>query len=208
MKPRTRDELDPLDRLRARLSARRRLEIDPATFAGGMLRSFRPAAVLLPVVTDEAGPPSLVFTQRHAGLPTHAGQIAFPGGKRDAEDVDLRATALRETREELGIDEAAVDVLGLLDDIPTPTGFVVTPVVGHVRGPLALTPATNEVAAVFICPLDELARPERYRHNGERTFLGVRYVMHEFIWNEHRIWGATAHMTYQLLGLLRSGSDD
>ena len=187
-----------LDALQARLAARTRLALE----ATGPLAGFRPAAVLLPLVTEEARPPSLMFIRRHADLPTHAGQIAFPGGKRDAEDVDLRATALRETHEELGIDAAAIEVIGLLDDIPTPTGFVVTPVVGHVRGPLALTPATSEVAEVFSCPLDELARPERYRHSGERSFLGVRYVMHEFQWNEHRIWGATAHMTVQLLGLL------
>lgn len=193
-----------LDELQARLAARTRLALE----ATGSLAGFRPAAVLLPLVTEEARPPSLMFIQRHADLPTHAGQIAFPGGKRDAEDVDLRATALRETHEELGIDAAAIEVLGLLDDIPTPTGFVVTPVVGHIRGPLALAPAASEVAAVFSCPLDELARPERYRHGGERSFLGVRYVMHEFLWNEHRIWGATAHMTVQLLTLLGDSSSN
>jgi 8-oxo-dGTP pyrophosphatase MutT (NUDIX family) len=195
------DEETRIERLRARLATRRRHEFDAA--AHGLDGMLRPAAVLLPVVTEAERPLSLIFIKRHAGLTNHAGQIAFPGGKRDDGDADAAATALRETREELGIDERAVEVLGLLDDIPTPTGFLVTPVVGRVRGPVAFTPATSEVAAVFVHPVDELLAPGCYRNDGVRSFLGLEYVMHEFHFAEHRMWGATAVMTYELLHLLK-----
>jgi 8-oxo-dGTP pyrophosphatase MutT (NUDIX family) len=187
---------DP-EQLRARLSARARLRLE--------LDGFAPAAVLVPVVRQPGQPDRLLFTERRHDLSTHAGQIAFPGGKRDAVDTDLSATAIRETTEELGIEPAAVEVLGLLDDVPTPTRFVITPVVALLRGPLELVPNPAEVASVFAAELAAIAEPARYHHNGSRTFLGITYAMHEYRWEPHRIWGATARMVHQLLSLV--GSD-
>jgi 8-oxo-dGTP pyrophosphatase MutT (NUDIX family) len=180
--------------LRERLAARGRktMRID----------GFRESAVLAPILCEPGHDDSLLFTVRRDDLPTHAGQISFPGGKRDPADADAAATALRETSEELGIAAARVEVLGLLDDIPTPTNFMITPVVARIDGPIELHPSAHEVAAVFRCPLDELRRPEAYRENGERTFLGVTYVMLEYQFGAHRIWGATARIVHQLLGLL------
>jgi 8-oxo-dGTP pyrophosphatase MutT (NUDIX family) len=161
--------------------------------------NFRESAVLVPILSQPDQADSLLFTVRRDDLPTHAGQISFPGGKRDPEDVDAAATAIRETTEELGIEPAAIEVLGLLDDIPTPTGFVITPVVARIAGPVELRPNAGEVAQVFHCPLPWLQRDGACRENGQRTFLGVTYTMLEYQFEQHRIWGATARIVQQLL---------
>jgi 8-oxo-dGTP pyrophosphatase MutT (NUDIX family) len=181
------------DALRRRLASRPRQVV--------RLDGFRESAVLVPIVTAPGATDRLLFTVRRSDLPTHAGQISFPGGKRDDGDADAPACALREAEEEVGIARGSVDVLGLLDDVPTPTGFVITPVVGLVRGPIDFRPNEREVAAVFACDLDELAAPHRYTSDGTRTFLGVTYTMHQYQWEEHRIWGATARIVHELLTL-------
>jgi 8-oxo-dGTP pyrophosphatase MutT (NUDIX family) len=177
--------------LRARLAGRPRQSLQ--------LDGFRESAVLVPILSEPARDDVVLLTLRRADLPTHPGQVSFPGGKRDADDTDAAATAIRETSEELGIEPAAVEVLGLLDDIPTPTRFVITPVVARVDGPVVLRPSVGEVAEVVRCPLDELRKPDTWRANGERTFLGVTYTMLEFSFQGHRIWGATARILFQLL---------
>jgi 8-oxo-dGTP pyrophosphatase MutT (NUDIX family) len=186
------------DALRRRLAARPRLQI--------ALEGFAPAAVLVPIVIEPGAPDRLLFTERRHDLSTHAGQIAFPGGKQEAGDADAAATAVRETAEELGVEPAAVEVLGLLDDVPTPSRFVITPVVARLRGPLLLLPNPTEVASVFAAEVTALADPERYTTNGTQAFLGVTYEMHEYRWESHRIWGATARMVHQLMALLRDGA--
>lgn len=160
--------------------------------------------MLVPIVVEPGQPDRLLFTERHHGLSTHAGQIAFPGGKCEAEDCDAAATAVRETTEELGLASERVEVLGTLDDVPTPTRFLITPVVACVHGPLVLTPSPTEVASVFAVPLPALADPTRYRAAGSGELLGIRYVLHEYRWEPHRIWGATARMVYQLMELVHS----
>lgn len=177
--------------LRSKLAARPRQTL--------RLDGFRESAVLVPIFSEPGREDVLILTVRRADLPTHAGQISFPGGKRDGSDLDAAATALRETSEELGIPATAVEVLGMLDDIPTPTRFVITPVVALISGPVKLSPSAGEVAEVLRCPIDELRRPGAYRENGERTFLGVTYTMLEFPFGDHRIWGATARILFQLL---------
>jgi len=188
-----RPSFDP-ELLRARLAARSRMRVT--------LDGFAPAAVLVPIVSEPGQPDRLLFTERRHDLSTHAGQIAFPGGKQDACDADHAACAVRETTEELGIEPAAIEVLGLLDDVPTPTRFVITPVVARLRGPLQLRPNPAEVASVFSAEMASLADPARYTANGTRTFLGITYEMHEYRWEPHRIWGATARMVYQLMTLM------
>jgi 8-oxo-dGTP pyrophosphatase MutT (NUDIX family) len=183
-----------LEELRAKLDARERLAV--------ALPGFRESAVLLPIVVEESQPERLIFTLRRADLSSHPGQISFPGGKREDGDRDAAATAIREAAEELGIAPAGVEVLGQLDDVPTPTGFVITPVVARVAGPVTLSPRAEEVAEVFVCEMPALRDPARYSNGGTREFLGVTYVMHEYRWGEHRIWGATARMVHQLLELL------
>jgi 8-oxo-dGTP pyrophosphatase MutT (NUDIX family) len=184
---------DP-ERLRRKLAERQRVQL--------ALDGFAPAAVLVPMVTEPGLPDRLLFTERRHDLSTHAGQIAFPGGKRDDGDMDSAATAVRETSEELGVAPAEVEVLGLLDDVPTPTRFVITPVVARLRGPLTLAPSPGEVASIFYTEVTALSDPTRYTTNGSRTFMGITYDMHEYRWEPHRIWGATARMVHQLLALL------
>jgi 8-oxo-dGTP pyrophosphatase MutT (NUDIX family) len=181
--------------LRRALASRPRMRVQ--------IDGFAPAAVLVPIVSEPGKPDHLLFTERRHDLSTHAGQIAFPGGKQDAEDADHAACAVRETTEELGIEPAAIEVLGLLDDVPTPSRFVITPVVARLRGPLTMAPNPAEVASVFSAPVEALADPARYTANGNRTFLGITYEMHEYRWEPHRIWGATARMVYQLMTLVR-----
>jgi 8-oxo-dGTP pyrophosphatase MutT (NUDIX family) len=180
--------------LSARLRGRARLTV--------ALDGFRESAVLVPIVVEPDAPDRLLFTVRRADLTDHAGQISFPGGKRDPADLDAQATAIREAAEELAIEPAAVEVLGLLDDVPTPSRFVITPVVARVRGPLVLEPSAHEVAQVFAAPLGELSAPGCYTDGGVRSFLGVTYAMHEYRWQAHVIWGATARMVHQLLALV------
>ena len=119
---------------------------------------LRPAGVAVTLIADEEGEPCFVITRRAAGLRKHAGQWALPGGRIDAGE-DATAAALRELREEVGLELSIESVLGQLDDYPTRSGFVITPVVMWAeRG--TLTPNPDEVDAVFRVRLAELQRPD------------------------------------------------
>jgi 8-oxo-dGTP pyrophosphatase MutT (NUDIX family) len=159
------------------------------------LAEFRGAAVLVPVLGDE-----LVFTQRTANLSQHSGQISFPGGRIDADDADARAAALREADEEIGLPPASVEVLGELDDIPTPTGYVITPVVGAIAAAPAWRPNPHEVAEIFTVPLARLRAVEEISGQIERW--GVVWPMVVYPVDGRRIWGATARMIQLLLALM------
>ena len=114
--------------------------------------SCRPAAVLVPLVRREAGM-TVLLTQRTEDMPSHAGQIAFPGGRTQAEDADAKATALRETEEEVGLSRTFVDVIGAVDLYRTGTGYEITPVVGIVTPGFTIHADPREVADVFEVPL-------------------------------------------------------
>jgi 8-oxo-dGTP pyrophosphatase MutT (NUDIX family) len=152
---------------------------------------LRPAAVLLLVVNRPE--PTVVFTQRTAHLPDHAGQISFPGGRCDAGDCSPEDTALREAREEVGIDPACVQVLGRLPEYRTSTGYRVTPVVGWAEPPLEYRPDPHEVADVFEVPLAFLLDPRNHRY--ESAFHRGRLRRYWALpFGERFIWGATAGM--------------
>lgn len=153
------------------------------------------AAVLVPV-TDRAEP-GVVLTQRTESLRNHAGQVAFPGGRADPGDVDLVATALREAEEEIGLSPRAVTVVGLADRYRTVTGFEVTPVLGVIPPDLILTPAEAEVAALFEVPLSFLLDPAHH-HRVSAPWRGRTRHFYEILWNDRRIWGATAAMIVNL----------
>lgn len=159
-----------------------------------------PAAVLVPVVAYESGE-RVILTKRTAHLSNHAGQISFPGGRIDAEDPDVIATALRETEEEIGLDRAHVSVLGALDAYVTGTGFAVIPVVGLVKPGFALSPQQHEVAEVFEVPFDFLMDHRNHqRHKG--VFNGVERQWWAMPYGDKYIWGATAGMLRNLHDLL------
>ena len=154
-------------------------------------QSLEPAAVLLLVVNHPE--PTVVFTQRTSHLAHHAGQIAFPGGRREDADESAERTALREAAEEIGLDAARVQLLGRLPEYRTSTGFAVTPVVGWAEPPLAFTPDPHEVAEVFEVPLAFLLDTRNHRY--ESAFYRGR-MRHYWAmpYGERFIWGATAGM--------------
>jgi 8-oxo-dGTP pyrophosphatase MutT (NUDIX family) len=159
-----------------------------------------PAAVLVPVVQRPVGL-TVLLTQRTAHLRDHAGQISFPGGRAEESDASPTVTALREAREEVGLDPDQVEVLGTMAEYCTSTGFVVTPVIGLVSPPLNLKLDDFEVADVFEPPLEFLLDPA----NRRRERFNYQGAMREYWaipWQERYIWGATAGMLVRLSGLL------
>ena len=170
--------------------------------------SLTPAAVLLLVVNHPAAQ-TVLFTQRTANLANHAGQISFPGGRFEAIDASLAATALREAREEVGLAGDCIEILGELPVYHTSTGYRVTPVVGWAEPPIAYRPDPHEVADVFEVPLDFLLDPRNHRY--ESAFYRGR-MRHYWAmpYGERFIWGATAGMLvtfHRILARDPSGSD-
>jgi len=163
-------------------------------------RKLTRAAVLVPLYVN-AGELWLLLTRRAAGLPNHAGQMAFPGGVREDGDEDEVDTALRETHEELGVRPATVMVLGHLDDVLTPSGFVISPVVGALPFPLEVTPSGEEIESVVPIPFHTLANPRLVEYQ-ELMVDGEVMVSPVFHYHGHRVWGATARMIADLVARL------
>jgi 8-oxo-dGTP pyrophosphatase MutT (NUDIX family) len=149
----------------------------------------RPAAVLVPVVARERL--TVLLTQRTDHLPSHAGQIAFPGGKMESADKDPLATALREAREEIGLEPHFVEPLGYLDAYLTGTDFRIFPVVALVQPGFALTLDAREVADAFEVPLAFLM-DERNHATHVRTWRGAERRFYAMPFQQRYIWGATA----------------
>ena len=154
----------------------------------------RDAAVLV-AITDRPEP-GLILTVRRDDLRTHAGQVAFPGGRID-EGEDAVAAALREAWEELELEPAAVVPVATLDDYRTITNYCVTPVLAAVPPDLALSPHDREVADWFEAPLGYLLDPRNQKLRSV-LFEGAERHYYEIPWQERRIWGATAAMLVNL----------
>lgn len=154
------------------------------------------AAVLLAI--RDAPEPGVVFTLRRDDLAHHAGQVSFPGGRAEPDDADIVATALREGREEIALDTAAVEPLGYLDRLETTSGFCVTPVVARLASDAVLSPQPDEVARIFEVPLDFLLDPGNLRQF-DIELRGMRRKVYEYTGVAPRIWGATASMLVNLL---------
>ena len=151
-----------------------------------------PAAVLVPLVEHENGL-TVLFTQRTDHLNDHAGQISFPGGRMEAADSGPVDTALRETREEIGMDPDYVQVAGCLDHYETGTGYLVLPVVGFVRPGFQLVLDEFEVADAFEVPLSFLLDANKHRTAIHRV-RDMDLSFHVIEYENRYIWGATAGM--------------
>ncbi|MDP9151334.1 MAG: CoA pyrophosphatase [Myxococcota bacterium] len=171
------------DDLRRALASRVRRELPPGASTA--------AAVLLPLFEKE-GEVCVWFVRRPTSMRSHAGQVAFPGGKSDASDDSLLSTALREADEELGIGRASVDVLGALDDTLTVTGFTITPWVGWLAPAVEVRPNPSEVARAFSVPLRVFFEPPR----------GALPLRGWTVEGEH-VWGATAAITRDFVAIVR-----
>ena len=188
-----------LDGARLRSLLRPTLSAEPCSGAAeehGREKALIPAAVLFPVVLHEAEP-TVLLTQRDAGLKHHPGQISFPGGRIEADDPSPIHAALREAEEEIGLLPQRVEVIGLLPHYRTVTGFCITPVVGLIQPPLDLRPDSAEVAAIFEVPLSFLMDPANHQRHAIR-FHGKKRQYDAVPYGEHYIWGATAGMILEM----------
>jgi 8-oxo-dGTP pyrophosphatase MutT (NUDIX family) len=156
-----------------------------------------PAAVLVPLMKN-AGNYSLLFTKRHKELKNHPGQISFPGGLFEESDIDLKGTILREAWEELGIMKSDINILGMLDDYASSTGYLISPFVGKIPYPYDLKINRNEVSEVIIAPLEELKSPK----TGYVIKNSKPYPVYYYELPNHVIWGATARIVKNFLEIL------
>lgn len=173
----------------AATSVRGDLDLDPAMWERAGVTATRPAAVLIPVV--ERAEPMVLLTQRTVELPSHPGQIAFPGGKVDQTDASPLAAALREADEEIGLDRLYVDPIGYLDLFLTLSGFRILPVVARVAPDYSLTLNAAEVSEAFEVPLGFLMTPSNHQFL-KRDWKGIERQYYAMPYQQRYIWGITA----------------
>lgn len=147
--------------------------------------NIRPAAVLIPIICRPE--PTLLLTRRADSLRKHAGQVAFPGGKTDHDDLSPITTALREAQEEVAIPAHRVKILGQLAPLDSNTGFKVTPIVGLIPADIEFHPNQDEVAEVFEMPLYEALSLSRYypldiHRAGHTHRLYLSWYQSQFVW--------------------------
>lgn len=156
------------------------------------LPDFTRAAVLM-LLFPKDGELHVLLTVRTHDVETHKGQISFPGGMQDGTDTDAVHTALREAHEELGVQTDSIEILGLLDDVPVISKFLVTPVVAYMSEPPKCFPNPAEVSEVFSVPLSFFA-DERNARSEQRERDGKTHTVWFYQYGKHTIWGATAGM--------------
>jgi 8-oxo-dGTP pyrophosphatase MutT (NUDIX family) len=192
-----------LAEIRARLD-----ELPPPRDAVELATGSRASAVLVPLYEID-GETFVVLIKRPDTMPSHKGEIAFPGGKLEpGVDADLRATALREAHEEIGLDPAAVEVVRQLDGIGTvATRFTITPFVGFLSGRPTLAPNPREVVRVIEVPLAELLDPDWFREEHWEMSVNVMGGVHFYELDDETVWGATARILTSFLAHLVAGRE-
>jgi len=163
------------------------------------------AAVLVPLIDREEGL-TILLTRRTDHLRDHAGQISFPGGRKDKSDENAIATALREAEEEIGLNRDHVEVVTELAPYTTGTGFIVTPIVALIHPSARFLPDPFEVAEIFEVPLSFLLAPES-RQRVSRLIADQVRLFYAFTWQRYYIWGATAGMLVNLLDRLTQNKE-
>jgi 8-oxo-dGTP pyrophosphatase MutT (NUDIX family) len=171
------------------------IEIEDERYLGDTVQ-HRAAAVLIPI-TDRAEP-GVILTQRPNWLRSHAGQVAFPGGKVDDTDENSIFAALREAEEELNIPPARVEVIGVADTYYSGSGYSIAPVVGIIPPDLELQPNPQEVEDWFEVPLAFLLDPANSIKK-EANWNGQQRSYYDMQWGERRIWGVTAGIIANLV---------
>lgn len=165
---------------------------------------LKQSAVLIILCPDSNGSFSLILTERNKKLSKHAGEMSFPGGRiepvKDKTKID---TALRETQEEIGIEHEEVEILGIMDDIPTMTGYIITPVVAVANKPLEFSKNDSEVVSVFEIPIDFFL-DKQYFSDKAINIAGEDFPIYNFNYRDdsdqkHTIWGATAHLIIEFM---------
>lgn len=177
----------------------------PAVEKGPHVEGSQAAAVLVPLYEAD-GETGVVLIKRPETMTSHRGEIAFPGGKFEAGiDADLRAAALREAHEEVGLAPDDVEVVARLDGIGTVASrFTITPFIGFLTGPPVLTPNPREVVRILEVRLSELLDPDAYREerwDTQTTDFGVHFYELE----DETVWGATARILTSFLAHLVAG---
>ena len=190
-------EKDFVDQIRNTLSSRQRRVIEHPPFSH--------AAVLVPLFKKEEDC-HLLFTKRSDQVKYHKGEISFPGGVVDEEDLELISTALREAHEEIGLRESDIQIIGVLDDIVTITEFIVTPIIGLFPYPYPFKVSEMEISELIEVPLssllDEIASVKgRYFRGGQKE------IVYAYQYGKHTIWGATARILKQFLDLITSSEN-
>jgi 8-oxo-dGTP pyrophosphatase MutT (NUDIX family) len=161
-----------------------------------------PAAVLAAIV--DRAEPTMLFTRRNEALRKHPGQVAFAGGRADPEDIDPVDTALREAWEEIGLPREAVRVIGCDATYRTVTNFAIVPVLAVVPPDLPLAAREVEVADIFEVPLAHVLDPAQQQRRSA-LFQGAERHYYEILWQDRRIWGATAAMIVNLTRRIGAG---
>jgi 8-oxo-dGTP pyrophosphatase MutT (NUDIX family) len=184
-----------LDRLRSVL-LKQPADIEPIVESGAAQRTLIAASVLFPIVLHESGP-TVLLTQRTEHLRDHPGQISFPGGSVEISDPSPEYTALRETKEEIGLASRHIEIVGFLPEHQTGTGYRITPVVGFLTPPFELRPDPAEVAEIFEVPLSFLLNPANHQRHS-REYMGMTRHFFAMPYEQHFIWGATAGIIVSL----------
>lgn len=163
-------------------------------------QTARPASVLIPLV-ERAGEVFVWLIKRPDTMLHHSGQVAFPGGKRDPDDRTSMVTALRETHEELGFPPDLIEIHGRLDDVPTITGFIITPWIGWLKQDVPPVPNEHEIARAFCAPLGafvwEKPKPQLFRGKG------LTRIVPSWFYDGEIVWGATARIMMTFASLVR-----
>jgi 8-oxo-dGTP pyrophosphatase MutT (NUDIX family) len=175
--------------------ARGDLDLNPSMWEAAGVSATKPAAVLVPVV--DRSEPTVLFTVRTQELASHAGQVAFPGGKIDPEDESPVAAALREAGEEIGLAPGLIEPLGYLDLYLTFSGFRILPTVARVRPDYALTLNPREVTEIFEVPLSFLMTPANLQRRS-RDWKGISREYYAIPFGDRYIWGITAGIVRNL----------
>ncbi|HEX4407326.1 MAG TPA: CoA pyrophosphatase [Xanthobacteraceae bacterium] len=182
--------------------ARGDLDLNPESWKRAGVQATRPAAVLVPVI--DRATPTVLLTLRTAELASHAGQVAFPGGKIDPSDESPVAAALREAKEETGLAPILVEPIGYLDLYLTFSGFRILPTVARVKPDFTLTINPSEVTETFEVPLEFLMTRDNYQRK-TRDWKGLARDYYEIPFENHYIWGITAGILRNLYERIYAG---